>query len=291
MISAVDTLGYSLEMDWTLIWATAKLLGRPTSWFRITLGAGIAVLPTLWVLLQQSLYAVPWELGLVWPVLVMIIAFPGVSRQLWLKSCMLFVAISFLAGGLLSAGLTWFHTWDPAFPRFDWVLMVPLLLAVLAYGVPKYRVRQLVGRESFGEVRLELNGKTLTVPVLWDSGNQLSDPISHRPVVIIEMASAFPWLPDSLFSWAVAVQRSGTGVVPPEWQGRAGLVPFRTLTGEGWLPVVALDQGMGNFADVWYSMVPVMVGLSKEKISSDGSYVALATPKSLIRFPNERVGA
>lgn len=292
MINGFGTLSYSLEMDWALLWLTAKFLGHRTTYLRLSLAAIVGVLPTLWVLLRQNLYAVPWELGLVWPIFMLALTFHGLTRRFWLKSYLLFMVMSLLAGGLLGAGLNWLNLWSPGMPALDWAFLVPPVLVAAGIWLPKRRVRQLIGRESFGELSLELDGQTLGVPVLWDSGNELTDPVLHRPVVIVELARAFDWVPASILPWILAVhQNSDPGPVPERWQGRLGVVRFHTLTGEGRMPVIALDGALGNYGDAWYPMVPVMLGLTPDRVTADGSYAALATPKSLIHYPHERVGA
>ncbi len=290
MVNGISTLSYSLEMDWVLLWLTAKVLGHRTTTLRITLAATIGVLPTLWVLLRQNLYAVPWELGLVWPIVMLPIALRGLRKRFWLKGYLLFLSMTLLAGGLVDAGLGWFRLWAAGLPALDWVFVVPALLIAAGVWVPKRRVRQLIGRESYGEITLELEGRSLRLSVLWDSGNELTDSLTHRPVVIVELSRAFEWIPEDLLPWVLGTQES-PGAVPERWQGRAGVVAFRTLAGQGTLPVVTVDQASGNYADRWYSMVPLVVGFSREPVASDGSYDALATPKSLIHYPHERVGA
>jgi stage II sporulation protein GA (sporulation sigma-E factor processing peptidase) len=292
MVNGVSTLFYSLEMDWVLLWLTAKLLGHRTTRLRLTIAAIIGVLPTLWVLLRENLYAVPWELGLVWPAFMLGAAFWGLPRRYWIKTWILFVVMSLLAGGMMSAGLNWLAMWAPRIPGLDWGYVVPPVLIAGGWWMPKRRVRQIIGRESHGEIVLELNQQRVSLPVLWDSGNQLTDPVLHRPVVIVELAQVFDWLPEDILPWILEAHRkSSPGPVPEAWQGKAGITAFRTISGEGRLPVLAIDRARGRYLDAWYAMTPLMVGITAGSIAADGSYAALATPKSLLHYPHERVGA
>lgn len=292
MINGVTTLSYSAEMDFALLWVTATVLGHRTTYFRLTLAAIVGILPTLWVLLRQNLYSVPWELGLVWPLGMLVIALGGLSKRFWVKGYLLFVSMSLLAGGMLSAALSWQRLFSPNTPYLDWAILVPPLLVVMGRLVPKERLRQLVGRDSYGELQLELNGTSLRVPCLWDSGNELVEQSARRPVIVLEMASAIDWIPEALFPWIISVHEGNALVAPPEtWACKVSMVTFRTIAGEGCLPVVLLDRVRGNYAGRWYNSMPMAVGFSPDPIARDGSYRALATPKSLIHYPNERVGA
>lgn len=292
MINGVSTLCYSLEMDWVLLWLTGKFLGHRTTYLRLSLGAVVGILPTLWVLLCQNLYAVPWELGLVWPGVMLAVAFPLLSRRFWLKTYGLFLAMGFLAGGLVAAGLSWIHLWDQGLAVTDWLWLVPLLLVAVGLWAPKRRVRQLVGREALGEVKVELDGQGLVLPVLWDSGNTLREPSSGRPVVIVEMDKVLDWIPKEVLSWMLTISTpTAPRGVPDGWQKRLHIVTFRTIAGEGKMPVVEADRALGRYDDVWYPMVPIAIGISFGSVSTDNTYAALASPKSLIHYPNERVGA
>ncbi|PSR20667.1 MAG: sporulation protein [Sulfobacillus acidophilus] len=288
MVSGVSTLAYSLEMDWALLWLTAKFLDHRTTYLRLTLAAAAGTLPTLWVLLQQNLYAVPWELGLLWPGVMLGLAFPNLPRRFWVRSYVLFIALCLMIGGALILALNWFSEG----PVLDWAFVVPLALVAVGLWIPKARIRQLLGRDLYGEVRLEVAGQQRTFAVFWDSGNQLTEPTRRRPVVIIDRQAVWDWLPCPLLEWVSAVHAQEHGVQPPaEWRGRVGVVRFRTISGEGSLPVVAVDHALGRWNEKWYAMTPVMMGIAWDSVAADKSYVALATPRSLIHWPHERVGA
>jgi stage II sporulation protein GA (sporulation sigma-E factor processing peptidase) len=270
------------------VWLTAKFLNHRTTYLRLTLAAGTGVLPTLWVLLRQNLYAVPWELGLLWPGLMLAVAFPSLPRRFWIKSYLLFVVLCLMVGGALALAINWVPDW----PILDWAFVVPLCVVGIGLWVPKARVRQILGREWYGEITLEVAGQQRTFTVFWDSGNQLTDPVRHRPVVIVDRQAVWDWLPASLLEWVLAVHTLERGLPPPsEWRGRVGIVKFHTINGEGSLPVVAVDHALGRLDEKWYAMTPVMLGISWDAVAEDKSYVALATPKSLIHLPHERVGA
>lgn len=293
VINGVSTLSYSVEMDWVLLWLTAKILGHRTTTLRVTLAAIVGVLPTLWVLLRQNLYAVPWELGLVWPAVMLAVLLQGLPRRFWLKAFVLFFAMSFMAGGLLNAGLSWLKLYTSGFPALDWAFLAPAALIGLGLWMPKRRVRQMIGRESYGDISLELDGRTCRVPVLWDSGNELTAGRTHRPVVIVELNAVLDFIPSDLLPWIIRVQQEEAAAMPPErWRERASVVTFRTLAGSGLLPVVELDGAQGRYLDRWHAMVPVVLGFARQAMTPDHSYRALATPKSLLNnYPKERVGA
>ncbi len=117
---------------------------------------------------------------------------------------------------------------------------VPLRVLVLAAAVG-YAVSGLLLRGDAGHGVLHREVETLTirfgtaecaVRVLHDTGNELTEPLSGRPVIVLERKTAEHLLGVSLTGEDAAAQLSAL----PEWiAARCGLVPFRAVGTEGGL--------------------------------------------------------
>ncbi|MHB1610341.1 MAG: sigma-E processing peptidase SpoIIGA, partial [Sulfobacillus sp.] len=103
MVDGISTLLLSLEMDGVLLWLTSRLLGLRTRHFRLLTGALIGILPTLWVLLRQNLYALPWGIVAVWPIVMLSVALAPLPRRLWLASYAILLGGTVVAAGLALA--------------------------------------------------------------------------------------------------------------------------------------------------------------------------------------------
>ncbi|MDA8194802.1 MAG: sigma-E processing peptidase SpoIIGA [Thermaerobacter sp.] len=286
MVSAYGTLGLSLEMDFVLLWLTAKLAGYRPRPGRLTLAAAMGALPTLWVLWRQNLYATPWEFSVLWPAVMLPIGLGRLARRQWMKTYLLFAGLTLLAAGVMLAGLTWFGS---VLPYQDWAPLVPGFLAGGMAVLPVKTVRRVLGQHALGEVAVTLAGRGLAVRVLWDSGNRLQDPVSRRPVMVLETEVAVKWLPSEVLDWVRAGAEAAR--VPDAWRGRLVLVRFDSLGGEGVMPAVAVDAARGYYLGRQHDMVPLMVGFSARPVSSDGSYRGLVAPSALVSRDHEGVGA
>ena len=290
MISAVGTLTVSFVMDWSLLRLTVVLLDRSPRAWRLALAAALGVLPTLWVLLMQNFYAVPWEIVMFWPFIMLVMALERLSWRVWLKAYGVFLIITILAGGLALVVLTW----APRLGLPSWLLIgtiVPTILWASGHFLPRGRIRQYLGVSQYGEVRLVLANKTLNVPCLWDSGNRMRDPVLRRPIIVLEVNQAIEWLPGPVLAWVSSFLAGSPITIPEEWQGRLGSVRYQSIGGIGMLPVVALDKGQGRFQDKWYSLTPVTLALTNVSVSAEGSYFALVSPDCIITLNHEGVGA
>ncbi len=290
MISAVGTLTVSYVMDWSLLRLTVVLLDRHPRLWRLALAAAAGTLPTLWVLLTENFYAVPWEVMVLWPFIMLLIALERLSWRVWVKAYGVFLVLTILSGGLALVVLTW----GPRLLLPSWVLLgttVPTFLWAAGNFLPRGRIRQYLGISQYGEVRLVLANKTLTVRCLWDSGNRMRDPVLRRPVIVLEVNKAIEWLPSPVLAWASSFLAGNPTAVPEQWQGRLGSVRYQSIGGQGMLPVVALDKGQGRFQGKWYSLRPVTLALTNASVSAEGSYFALVSPDCIVTLNHEGVGA
>lgn len=290
VISAVGTLAVSYVMDWSLLRLTIVLLDRRPRLWRLGIAACAGTLPTLWVLLTQSLYAVPWEIMILWPALIVTLGVERLPWRVWIKAYLIFMATTILAGGIALVVLTWV----PPYLLPSWVLIgatVPAILWLIGHFVPHHRIRQYLGQSQYGDLRLVIADKTLTVRCLWDSGNRMRDPVLRRPVIVLEMNQAIEWLPGSVLAWASLFLVGKHDPVPEDWQGRLGTIRYQSIGGEGILPIIALEKAQGQFQGKWYPLTPVMLALTNANVSADRSYFALVSPDCIITLNQEGVGA
>lgn len=292
MVNAYHTLFLSFEADAGLLWLSGWIMGFRPHMGRVALGATVGSLPTLWVLVAQNIYVVPWYVIVIWPVAMLYSALGELPRKLWLKAYGVLISLTFLTAGTIYFLRQWLAQ-DNIFLRyFDWaIIAIPLVVWFISRVGARQMVTQIVGKSHHGDIELTLNGKSLTVPVLWDSGNQMRDPVLRRPVVVVEMHAALDWLPQEVFAWVVSVSGGQHVPVPEGWQGRMGIVSFHSLGGQGILPVVAVDQARGRRLGKWSALLPVVVGLTTNSVSHDHSYQALVSPQCLLDDHKEGVGA
>lgn len=292
MISGDWTLAVSCTFDGLLLWMTARFLPKRLPFGRYVLAIGTATLPTVWVLIRQQIYSGPWMLGLMllWPLLVLYAGFGWLSRSEWIRGAALFYGTTMLAGGLVLAMRTALSgVVDGLSPM--WALPPSLaVLVVLGWRGPRWWRRSQHDQLKISEMQMHFAGQVVRLSVLWDSGNELRDPVWHRPVVIVELPAVWSWLPEEVLAWALTVFGGDPGPVPEQWAGRLGLARFHSVGGEGQIPVVRADHIAVWGPEVgWESLEPVMVGIVAAPLTSTGRYQALASPECYHQRDDEGV--
>lgn len=95
--------------------------------------------------------------------------------------------------------------------------------------------RRMISERTYADVEIDLEGKTVTMKGMVDTGNFLVDPLSGKPVMIISAEAAKQILPEALVEEAV---ESGNMLTVPESLGKSGyagrirMIPYRSV-GEG----------------------------------------------------------
>ena len=252
LLQAVQTL--------TLLLLTGAFLDRrapsaAASVFRLVLGSGAEALFFCAVFCLRGIGSLPRRLlfaagslfGLFW-------VFRIRSAQLFLRSVLFYCSAGFLLAGFL-------HMLPEVFRES--LAAVSGLMLLLAAGAAFFW-RQERRRREQAVVTAELTeGKVRVVTeALIDSGNSLYDPISGKPVSVVEQ---------SVLDGRIDLGR-------PE---RFRLVPYHTLGSRGLMQTVEIEQLKVKREGQDYLFEHVLLGLYNGRITQDGSYRLILHPALL----------
>ena len=277
----LDTLfGLNALMDYLLLLASARLAGEQMYRLRMALGAllggayaAASVLPGMGFLTHPAC-----KIG---SAVLMVVVGLGSSRRLLRQIVIFFALACTFGGGILAitllGGQGLLLGQGIVYSGMD--LKIVLLSAAGCYAVLTL-VLGRVGRHSAasGEVvsaRLRLGDREVAIPTLVDTGNTLSDPVSGRPVIVVDADNLDPLFPkgsgfarEELTAPDRILQRLNSG----QWRGRFRLLPYRAVGVEcGLLLAVRLDQVRINGVD----RGTMLAALSPTPVSDGGGYRAL----------------
>ncbi len=174
--------------------------------------------------------------------LMCLVAF-GRVRGIFKHTCV-YIATSAVLGGFMTALFSLLNRLDLPLGEFEGDGFSAWVLALLAFlggcltllGSKGLRRRTAI-REA--EVRIELDGKSVTLTALCDSGNLLREPISGKPCIIADTDALDRLLPPSISRAA----KNGADIsrLEAELARRARLIPCASATGERLLLGIRVD--------------------------------------------------
>jgi stage II sporulation protein GA (sporulation sigma-E factor processing peptidase) len=132
-------------------------------------------------------------------------------------------------------------------------------------------------------VRIQIKGEYLECTGLIDTGNQLRDPITRSPVMLVELKQLEEKIPIALIQMVKEKDwENGWGDLPPEWMVRVKLIPYRVAGSQTDMMITFKPDQVEIWQDDgWNNVGKVLIGIDVGSLSSDGTYQAIIHPSCI----------
>lgn len=239
------------SMDFLCMLITGRLLHRCMAMWRLLLGAVLGGVYAAFALLLGFSGVLGFLLDCVTAILLAAIVFASRGVRIWrvLQSALVYVLVSMVLGGIMTALYTWLNRMELPFEALQGDNLSVWLFGLLALvaGIATSRGGRFLGlsqKTRSVTVKAVLFGRSVELRAMVDSGNLLRDPVSGRGVIVADRERLRAALPSDLlkegkegeravFSW---LDRSS------KHASQVRLIPTYTATGSGLLVAVVPDR-------------------------------------------------
>jgi stage II sporulation protein GA (sporulation sigma-E factor processing peptidase) len=280
----------NLLMDFVVLWAAARLAQVRVSFWRTAAGAIIGAIYSVLVLFPDFYFMSKIEMKFLVSVLMIMAAYIPLSWKKFGQVVIYFYLIAFTMGGAvlgliyLMGGNSLTGMLSDLPLHYLWLLIALVTAALLGkYGIA-YVKRSLLQDLLKVRVEIQVQGKRFKVIGLVDTGNQLLDPLTGSPVIIVEYGVLKPYLPSELqeiIDTNGEVNLSKLAEAFPE-QGSdfsLRLIPFTTIgKRHGMLVGFRPDEIVVFSGDERVRKTDVVIGIYNRRLSPRGAYRALLHP-------------
>ncbi|RAK23281.1 stage II sporulation protein GA (sporulation sigma-E factor processing peptidase) [Anoxybacillus vitaminiphilus] len=282
--------------DSLLLWLTAIMLKRQIVLWRIALGAFIGSLLVLFMFTPFSLYASHPLVKLLFSFFIVIASFGFKRFRYFIENLLTFYFATFMIGG----GMIALHnllqndisaaagaiitsstgTGDPV----SWLFVLlgfPTLWFFSRKRIDGIREKKL-RFESIVDVFITLDEVNIALKGLIDSGNQLYDPITKTPVMIVDLNEVKQMLPQSIVeNFTLAHVFHFTDQKDLEkWHHRLRIIPYRAVGKEQqFLLAFKPDKITIRYENRSLEVTRGLIGLNEFNLSTDGEYQCIVHPK------------
>lgn len=279
------------SMDALLLILTARLLNIPLRGKNIAAGIIAGEIPVILsayapasLVFELSKFTIPWLM--VW------LAYPYRGIRTYLKTLLLFWILSAGLGGLTYALWGWIS--------FDGMLGSPLriglrnlwilpLVAGLWWLIQKTGHRILGSsahlRTSLYDLEINIGGvDSISVKALMDTGNQLRDPLTGYPVILVEEEVATAAMPEELLPALKGAWRDCEDPWPwlwqsdPSWIKQFVFIPYQGVGHKSWLLGIRPQRVMCTSLSEPKEMKATLAFV-QQVLSPDKTYQALLHPE------------
>jgi len=286
----------NLWMDGLLLWATGKLARQSGSRWRLAAAALLGALYAVNIFFPWGIWLALLPVKLGWSLLMLRVAFPFRDWRQYGRLLVYFYLVSFVLAGAAMA-LPYLleqqavQTWNGiALAQIDfqlfWLAWAAVVVLILAWLLRQRLHRDLSDAPCIWMAQIGLQGRQITVPLLLDTGNHLTDPLSAEPVLVVEQNYALPLLGEQMASLlqqkpALESDQLLLAAQHTELSGKLRLIPYQTVGQAGLLLAVRADfvQLCWGKREIFHNSP--LIALTRQPFSSNGSYHGLVQPELL----------
>ena len=289
----------NLCMDYLILWATAKFGQFRTNLGRLLASAIIGATYSLVVFMPEANYLLTVTIKFLFSVVMVYIAYQQLNWKIFLHALGYFYLVAFSMAGAMLAGIYFINRNADSYSlvhgflaflgnvKYTWLLAaIAAALLIARWGTlfikrnflrSFFRVPVII---CFGENRLP-------VEALVDTGNQLRDPITGKPVIITEYGVIKPLLPPSVQAALGRkpepdLQQLVNSLAGSPWAVRVHMIPFTSIgKNRGMLLGFRPDEIIVVTEDKPIRVREVIVGIYPQQLSPEGTYRALLHPAIL----------
>lgn len=241
---------------------------------------------------------------LLYSLLIILCTFRFVNIYRMIKRLLLFYFVTFTIGGGLIAlhfllqspleistnGLFTFNSGygDP----ISWIFVMigfPIIWLFTKRNMDKHAIEKVRYDELY-PVTIQINKLSYSTTGYMDSGNQLVDPITKKPVVICDETFLKQWFSED--DWKTLREAHETldfGRIPLKWEDRIQIIPYQGVEGKSrFLLAIRPDQLTIFENNEQIFTERVLIGIQFATLTKDQTYHCLLHPQ-IIKFGKRQV--
>ncbi|TYS16405.1 sigma-E processing peptidase SpoIIGA [Rossellomorea vietnamensis] len=293
-------------IDSILLVMTAVFLKRHLIWWRIFLGGFIGSLIVLFSFTSYAHISGHPLMKLIFSMIMVFTAFGFKRFRFYAGNLLMLYFSTFLTGGIL-IGVHYFLRFDNSLQSSMFLASVkgfgdPISWVFVMFALPaswyfaRNRINSIetvkIQYDELVEVEIEINGLKLQLKGLVDSGNQLYDPLSKSPVMLISTEKLEGRVPEDILHLSEDNDRfmSGDHSLPPQWEERVRFVPAQSIGKKNQLLIAYKPDSIliRKGKEVWGCPKGLIVfqGIA---FSADDTFNCIVHPKMLSSSPLQYV--
>ncbi|MDN5346822.1 MAG: hypothetical protein PWP65_386 [Clostridia bacterium] len=292
-------LGINLLMDYIILWATAKLGQLPVSGWRLLAGAAAGAAYSLLLVLPVNGIPISFFLKILFSLVMILISFyPLTWRRFW-QIFAYFYLVAFVMGGAIVGAIYLWGSREIAASTVGGAIVLAgsihytWLLAGLAAAILLSCWGAVFIKKNFWQsilrvpLVISIGGRRLAVKALVDTGNSLLDPLTRRPVIIVEYSAIKSLLPTELCREFDSQPDPDLSKIITSLEGtpladKVHLIPFISLGKKnGMLLGLRPEEVVLLVENRLVKVKDVVLGIYQHRLSPEGNYRALLHPDLL----------
>ncbi|HHX51840.1 MAG TPA: sigma-E processing peptidase SpoIIGA [Clostridia bacterium] len=285
-------------MDFLILWSVARFGQFRTSWLKILAGALVGSFYSLVIFFPGPGFLETIGIKLLVSMIMILLSFSWHSVKYFLQALGCFYLISFMVGGAMLGGIYFLQgslLQGSFFPGIFFLSGIPsvwLLAGLASLAFFSYLGSSLIKKGLFRRLYLVstvvcFGEKRIAARSLVDTGNQLRDPLTRCPVMILEYSLLKEVLPSQLQDFyenreEPELEKTLQVLAGTSWAVKVRVIPFKTIgRRKGMLLGLKPDMVYVVTEEKTVKHHSVIIGVYAGTLSPENKYRALLHPELL----------
>lgn len=274
----------NLCINCIILLATAIICKNTISIIRILLSSLIGSIYAIVVYLSISQIFSNIILKILLSVCMVHIAYNSKNVKILLKQIILFYLTSFTFGGVAFALLYFVKPQNILIKNGVLIGTYPIKIAltgvivgfiIITLAFKSYK-KKLSKKDMFCNITIQFNNRLKTVKAMLDTGNLLKEPLSGKPVIVVEKESLKELIPEEILNNVEKIILGEYNINLNEYASKFRVIPFTSLGKEnGLLLGLKIDNLQIDYDEQESNIKDVIVGIYNKKLSKTNTYNAL----------------
>ena len=274
----------NLCINCIILLATAIICKNTISIIRILLSSLIGSIYAIVVYLSISQIFSNIILKILLSVCMVHIAYNSKNVKILLKQIILFYLTSFTFGGVAFALLYFVKPQNILIKNGVLIGTYPIKIAltgvivgfiIITIAFKSYK-KKLSKKDMFCNITIQFNNRLKTVKAMLDTGNLLKEPLSGKPVIVVEKESLKELIPEEILNNVEKIILGEYNINLNEYASKFRVIPFTSLGKEnGLLLGLKIDNLQIDYDEQESNIKDVIVGIYNKKLSKTNTYNAL----------------
>ncbi|RDW17920.1 sigma-E processing peptidase SpoIIGA [Oceanobacillus chungangensis] len=142
-------------------------------------------------------------------------------------------------------------------------------------------VMEKIRYDQLYTVTIQISNQSFSTTGYIDSGNQLVDPLSKKPVIICDEFFLKQWFTDEEWELLKAAQDTlDFEILPRNWENKIQIVPYQDVQGKSmFLITIRPEQLIVYYNEQKIVSTKLLIGIQFAELVKDGSYHCLLQPQ------------
>lgn len=283
----------NLIVNFIVLWITWKLSRNSSPMWRLWCSACVGAVYAALLILPGFAWLAILPLKILLSLVMLAIGFRLQSLPEFLKLFGYFYGITFLLGGA-AFGLYYFI--GTGIQLFNGIFLIKdfpikILFFSIAFILMLYRwlwpfLRFRINRQQLVyQVEVQFGESSIIMDAFLDTGNELTDPVSCYPVMVVEFSMICPILPSDIQKIYLEgkeehLEEITQVMAESDWISRFCIVPYRTLGHSNSILLAFRPDAVRVLTnDTWVEAGHTLIGIRNQELSVSGEFHALIQPQ------------